>query len=383
MQYRVDLFAIFIFLGIVQAIFLCVFFFSKENRKAQSNVFHGLMLLSIALCNLEIVLMYTGYIKDCLWLVDFSEPLAFVIGPAFYLMVLSLIHGEVRKRNYWHFAFAILYLFLVIPFFLQPDVVKYNSWIGSYHPELPFMECDFEGRDPRIFWITDNHTDLTLISLFLYLGLGLYEVIKAFRIRKESFLSPSNSVLKKLRAGATQVFIATTLLFVIKIFYESDTGDHFFSVYLSIVIYLTSFRVINQSGFFKPASLAEPQRYKDSNVNVQVRDGLLARLKGVMEGEKPFLQPGFSLPELSEKLNTTVHTLSQVINEGLGKSFFEMTAEYRVTEAKKLLLEKRNIKVEEIAEQVGYNSKSSFNIAFKKITGKTPSEFRQQDQATS
>lgn len=57
-------------------------------------------------------------------------------------------------------------------------------------------------------------------------------------------------------------------------------------------------------------------------------------------------------------------------------SFFEMTAEYRLEEAKRLLREKINIKVEEIAEEVGYNSKSSFNAAFKKITGKTPSEWR-------
>ena len=53
-----------------------------------------------------------------------------------------------------------------------------------------------------------------------------------------------------------------------------------------------------------------------------------------------------------------------------------MTAEYRIEEAKRLLKEKMNYKVEEIAEQVGYNSKSSFNTAFKKITGMTPSEWR-------
>jgi AraC-like DNA-binding protein len=53
-----------------------------------------------------------------------------------------------------------------------------------------------------------------------------------------------------------------------------------------------------------------------------------------------------------------------------------MVAEYRVTEAKKLLKDRPNIKVEEIAEQVGYNSKSSFNTVFKKLTGSTPSEFR-------
>ena len=51
-------------------------------------------------------------------------------------------------------------------------------------------------------------------------------------------------------------------------------------------------------------------------------------------------------------------------------------AEYRVGEAKKLLKDQPNIKVEEIAEQVGYNSKSSFNTVFKKLTGSTPSEFR-------
>jgi AraC-like DNA-binding protein len=56
-----------------------------------------------------------------------------------------------------------------------------------------------------------------------------------------------------------------------------------------------------------------------------------------------------------------------------------MTAEYRVEEAKRLLREQRNVKVEEIAEQVGYNSKSSFNTAFKKLTGKTPSEFRSEN----
>ena len=82
------------------------------------------------------------------------------------------------------------------------------------------------------------------------------------------------------------------------------------------------------------------------------------------------------MPDLAQQLGTTIHILSQSINEGLGKSFFEMVAEYRVDEAKKLLIDHPNIKVEEIAEQVGYNSKSSFNTAFKKFTGSTPSEYR-------
>lgn len=103
---------------------------------------------------------------------------------------------------------------------------------------------------------------------------------------------------------------------------------------------------------------------------------MLDKLKDVMETEKPFLNSGFSLPDLAQRLGVSVHGLSQSINEGLGKNFFEMVAQYRVEEAKQMLKVQRNIKVEEIAEQVGYNSKSSFNTAFKKFTGMTPSEFR-------
>jgi AraC-like DNA-binding protein len=317
--------------------------------------------------------MYTGYIVNCLWLVDFSEPFSFAIGPLFYLMVLSLIYGEIRKRNYWHLAFPFIYFLLVIPFFVQPEVVKYNSWIDSYRPGLPFQHYDYN-RDPRMFWVTDNHTSLTMVSLIVYACLCLWEMIKAFRLKNESFFKTQHPVLKKLRSGTIQLASTTILLLIIKAFYESDTGDHWFAAYSGVIIYLTSFGVVKESGFFRSASLAETSKPKPQPP--EHHQIILEKLLKVMQEEKPFLQPGFSLPDLAQRLGTTVHTLSQVINEGLSKSFFEMTAAYRVEEAKILLKEKQNIKVEEIAEQVGYNSKSSFNTAFKKITGQTPSEFR-------
>ena len=55
-----------------------------------------------------------------------------------------------------------------------------------------------------------------------------------------------------------------------------------------------------------------------------------------------------------------------------------MLAFYRVEHAKKLIRQDKQgkITVEELAELVGYNSKSSFNSAFKKYSSKTPSEYR-------
>ena len=99
MQYRIDLFAVFIFLGIVQGFFLLAFFLSRDHRKSKANLFHGLLLLCIVACLTEIFLMYTGYIIHCLYLVDFSEAFGVAIGPCFYLLVLSLVHGSVDRKK--------------------------------------------------------------------------------------------------------------------------------------------------------------------------------------------------------------------------------------------------------------------------------------------
>lgn len=375
MTYKLDLFAIFIFLGIVQAVFLSLFFFSKENRKIEANVYEGLMVLSMAGCTFEIFLCYTGYIQQCLWLVDFSEFLAFMIGPSFYLMVVSLVHGKTNKTRYYHFIVPALWLLIQIPFFIQSDDVKYNAWIGAYHPPgLTYRDThtSYSGN----FFNTPSHSELILIHLAIYMVLGLIVTAKAFRAKKELFWKTKQGTFKKLRSSLIQTVFVIVLVFIVKIFNYDDTGDHLFAAYISIPIYLISFNAIRQSGFFKQPSLVDQQKYKTSSVTPEQQQQLLRKLKETMSSSKPFLKPDFSLPDLADQLHVTVHQLSQVINEGLSKTFFEMTAEYRIEEAKRLLKEQMNIKIEEIAEQVGYNSKSSFNTSFKKITGKTPSEWR-------
>jgi AraC-like DNA-binding protein len=371
MVYTVDLFAIFIFLGIVQAAFLSVFFFSRENRKIESNVYQGILVLAMAACTLEIFLCYTGYIQTCLWLVDFSESLAFVIGPAFYLMVISLINGKTNKTRYYHFIIPAVWLLLQIPFLIQSNDVKFNAWIGAYHPPgLDFREVH------ESFFNPPYHAEFILMHLCTYMVLGLMATLKAFRKKKESFWKTKQETFRKLRSTVVQIILVIVLIFVVKLFYYEDTGDHLFSAYITITIYLISFQVIRQSGFFKQPSLVEQQKYKSSSLSLEDQTEILRKLKIKMETDRPYLRSDFSLPELASQLKLSVHQLSQALNDGLGKSFFEMTAEYRIEMAKVLLKERANIKVEEIAEEVGYNSKSSFNTAFRKLTGMTPSEWR-------
>ena len=375
MSYRIDLFSVFIFLGIVQGLFLLFFFLSKENRLIKTNFFHGIMLICILACIAEIFLMYTGYIIHCLYLVDFSEAFGLAIGPAFYLMVLSLTRKKVGKMQYLHFLFPIFYLLVQIPFLISPEDAKYNAWIGAYHPDWPERPFDY-ANSPREIWLTDYCTEISLLSLLVYGALGSMEIIKIFRKQKGSFWNSDDGVFKYLRWSVFQILSAALGILIVKFFHEYDTGDHIFASYVTFTIYATSFQIIRESGFFKPAAVSSPQKYKTSLIPVEQKQDLLAKLDKIMVEEKPYLKSEFSLPELARRLGTSVHVLSQTINVGLNKTFFEMVAEHRVAEAKILLRERPNIKVEEIAEEVGYSSKSSFNTAFKKLTGTTPSEFR-------
>lgn len=254
---------------------------------------------------------------------------------------------------------------------MQGNEVKYNAWIGAYHPAgRSYIEVE------EIFFAPPYHSEFFLAHITIYFLLGLVLIRQTFRARQQSFWGTQQETLRKMRSTLLQVLVVVVIVFVVKLLNVDDTGDHLFAAYMTVPIYLISIQVVGQSGFFRQRNLSERQKYRSSSLSVEDQNAILGRLSTLMKIEKPFLKPEFSLPDLAGRLKTSTHQLSQVINEGLGKSFFELTAEYRVEEAKQLLKDQPNIKVEEIAEQVGYHSKSSFNTAFKKLTGKTPSEWR-------
>jgi AraC-like DNA-binding protein len=162
---------------------------------------------------------------------------------------------------------------------------------------------------------------------------------------------------------------------------RSDVGGYLIATYVSFMIYYTSYQVLNRSNFFdKPGSFFTfpVLKYQKSSLSEEDKELILKKIKKEMENRNYFTNNLASLSGLAKQINESSHHVSQVINEKLNKSFFELLAFYRVEHAKKLIREDRNAKltVEELAEMVGYNSKSSFNIAFKKYSSKTPSEYR-------
>ncbi len=82
--------------------------------------------------------------------------------------------------------------------------------------------------------------------------------------------------------------------------------------------------------------------------------------------------------DLCDKLNISRRKISYVLNEIMDKNFYGVINEYRVREAETLLMKDdlNQLKIEVLGEMVGFQSKSSFNACFKKVTGMTPSEYR-------
>ncbi len=119
------------------------------------------------------------------------------------------------------------------------------------------------------------------------------------------------------------------------------------------------------------------KKYKDSSLSNERKMALSNELEIAMKKDKVFLQPDLSLGKLAQRLGINSKYLSQVIHETSGENVTDFINRHRVNEASRLLIDPgyQHISVEGIAEIVGFGSKSTFNAAFKKFTGVTPSFF--------
>ncbi len=103
---------------------------------------------------------------------------------------------------------------------------------------------------------------------------------------------------------------------------------------------------------------------------------LKSRLEEFMEHQQPFLKPGYSIKDMSNDLEIPSYQLSGFINRTIGMHFNDFLNSYRVRYCEKLM-ESLSVKVslKEIAFKCGFNNRNSFTTAFKKFTGRTPSDY--------
>jgi AraC-like DNA-binding protein len=121
---------------------------------------------------------------------------------------------------------------------------------------------------------------------------------------------------------------------------------------------------------------------KHYNLSEETANNYLKKLLNFMENEKPYLDNNLTLRDLAEKVSISTRNLSHVINNKLKQNFYDFINKYRVNEAKQLLIDPdfQKYTILGVAFEAGFNSKSTFNLIFKKFEKITPSQFQRNNQ---
>ncbi len=382
---HIGLFDLFIFLGVFQGLLIAWFFIKNSRNDKKANLFQGILLLSLSLMMFEELINATGYIVKLLPITNYGEPLNFAVAPLFYFYVRYSLEPAKKFKIWPHFilsAFWLIYMFLFAYF--QPDEVKYNSYVHTNHPDWNYLDVEMTVDDDPLM-IRRYINQLTAIQFLIYMVASILVLSKKFKAMGQPIFKTRNETLIVVR-NTTMHFIAIIAVFLATKFYygmDSDIGGYLIATYISLMIFTTSYQILNRSDFFnKPHSFLDfpVSKYQKSSLSDSSKEVILSKIIREMENNFYFKNNLASLSGLSKQINESSHHVSQVINEKLKMNFFELLAKYRVEEGKKIINadKSKKLTIEEIAEQVGYNSKSSFNTAFKKYTGQTPSEFREK-----
>ncbi|MDY0005238.1 MAG: helix-turn-helix transcriptional regulator [Spongiibacteraceae bacterium] len=126
-------------------------------------------------------------------------------------------------------------------------------------------------------------------------------------------------------------------------------------------------------------SASDERKYQKSGLDDARRAELWAQLQALMNDEEPYLNPTLDLPKLAAMMSVRPQDLSEVINSQYGGSFYDLINHCRIDAAKRLLSEpgEAHRKMLDIALSVGFSSQSTYYNQFKKLTGMTPTTFRQ------
>jgi AraC-like DNA-binding protein len=288
-------------------------------------------------------------------------------------------------------CFAPVVLYISVAFYANPGYnLKKTFWA---HLILP---SSYMGLLILYYFTAFHPSALNYLLMIIFLGLALfYCLITFFRLRKHRqtvtmYASDEKAVnlfwLERIIASIVVIVLVTILY---NLLFSFESLNLFMNVLLLLVIvYIAHYSMRQQEVFpFSEASLkeilsleneTEPEKIKNKVVPDEELILAKAKLNQFMLSRKPYLDPELNLVGLAELFGTTPHRLSYIINTGFNKNFFNFISNYRVEEAKSLLLypKSEQYSVLGIAFESGFNSKTSFNNTFKKITGLTPSGFK-------
>ncbi len=295
--------------------------------------------------------------------------------PLLFLYILSIIYSDFKLK--W------IHLVHVIPWLVCIIILTPNFFLRSYETQSLFLSNFNETKEARIIDVFSKIIEIVYIVAELYYIIRYRKLLLENYTGKEAF--DNYRWVKQLI-----IFILIGQLLTFIKGYMRDYGSVNVDIINIFRIILLGFGLFF-SFWLVFKALLSPKLFRGINVELQLSKEMLSKsdentikndqikqLKSYMGTEEPFLEPSLTVKSLSEQIDIAHRDLSILINQELGQHFFDFVNSYRIEKAKSILKDpsKKKYTVLEILYEVGFNSKSSFNTAFKKHTGKTPTAFR-------
>lgn len=385
------------------------------KTKALHHVYLHIFYALLGMFYLMSVFFYLNDFPAISFLFTFSLPVTLSLFPAFYMYLRSLTGSELPsiRVKILHFTPPVLFLLVLLPFqFLPYDVrIAYvsrenPSWLNDY-PLLGYIKVIY--RIAVTYFIN--------FQFVVYLYLMSRELVH-YRKRIEERFSFKEQI--NLEWAVYSIFFFAMLTILINFSHYIGVSVFVYSrivfnVISVIIIFFLFIKGFSQRNVFVPEKMTlkeiipdipelyidykkenstavddnlatgkanSPQdskpKYQHSTLTLEARTRIIDELELLVADAHFFFQKNLDIDQLSEQLKTNSTYVSQIINENFEKNFFHFVNEIRIKEAQKLLGDPGNDKytIEALANSCGFNSRSSFHSAFKKVTGMTPAEYR-------
>ena len=363
-----------------QAFLFSIYLFFKKEGKKISNYFIAIYILLLAYNILDFM---SAYLFDR-WsddIMTFLQLLIYLAAPVLFL--------HIKTSLFSRFSFRPKILLHTIPFLLTIGfiiILKVNEFKSGA------LSSDSEKIIGIIMY------GILYVQTFIYLFYSYREVKRHKEIFFENY-STSNiqryAYLTNLILFVGVLFLLSVFNIVTKFVYQLDQFSFVSYIVIITVLFLFCWLIIiglRSPELFIDERKAQPSVKKLVKQNVnntllksdEEKNALIARLNTFMSEEEPFLDPSLTLHSLAQETGISSRELSILINHNLNKHFFGFVNEYRIEKAMESLSNpaKNDRTVLEILYEVGFNSKSSFNTAFKKYVGLTPTEYRRKKALT-
>jgi len=350
-------------LGGVQGFFLSFLLLTLKDR-LKANKFLAFMVFTLSVTLTITFLHFTKLILHVPYLFVISQFFTILYGPLLLFYVSHLLIPN-YKMSLWqslHFIPLVIQIKLALPFISMISETS-TGYLMNIFEDLyfPLFNIESIGR---------------ILHLIIYLSI-------CYRI----YWATQKSGNKRGENEKTKLVWIRNLLLSSVFIWGIYTFLYFYNIYLlnfvipiliSIAIYAMGYMGFKYPEIFRSVHLKKlMKKYEFSSLIPQEKDRYCEELLQIMKEQKVFTNSDLSLSELANLVNISPQHLSQIINEKFNQNFSEFINAFRVEEAKKLLLDpnNRHLNILAIAYEAGFNSKSTFNSAFKKATQRTPSEF--------